>query len=67
MALFCPGVPHDSNPCQRLDMQQRLWYFVMDDLYGDDAREAVEKALKARESIGERPAILDVGSGSGVW
>ena len=39
----------------------------MGDLYGPGVKYAITSVLQERQSKGERPAILDVGSGSGVW
>ena len=36
-------------------------------IFPEGAEEAVRAALAARSAIGQRPAILDVGSGAGSW
>lgn len=37
------------------------------DLYPTDAEEHVSKALQVREMGHRQPAVLDIGSGSGIW
>ena len=39
----------------------------MGGIYPVDSEDAVTAALKPREENARRPALLDVGSGSGIW
>ena len=50
---------------QRLSLQHKIWKVLLDDLYPLEASLAVARALAIQN--GRPRAILDLGSGSGIW
>ncbi|KDQ58655.1 hypothetical protein JAAARDRAFT_675427 [Jaapia argillacea MUCL 33604] len=58
-------LPADSVEMQRLAVQHRLWKLLELDLYPLEVASRVADVL--RSSNGERPRVLDLGSGSGIW
>jgi tRNA G46 methylase TrmB len=51
---------------KRLTLQHRLLRYTIGGLYPAEVKDAVENLLEPK-SENTQPAVLDVGSGSGVW
>jgi len=60
-------LPADRREMDRLSLQHNIWKLMFRDLYPTDAEEHVSKALQVREMGHRQPAVLDIGSGSGIW
>ncbi|KZV93410.1 S-adenosyl-L-methionine-dependent methyltransferase [Exidia glandulosa HHB12029] len=58
------NLPADAPEHARLGLQHEALFLAVEGLY--QARDDVQKALAIRED-GLKPAILDIGTGSGIW
>ncbi|KAF9445848.1 S-adenosyl-L-methionine-dependent methyltransferase, partial [Macrolepiota fuliginosa MF-IS2] len=47
----------------RLDIQHQMWTLAVGDLYLPEFKDKVEQAMRFED----KPAVLDVGCGSGIW
>ena len=55
------------NVFQRLAQQHHTIRVALGGIFPEGAEEAVRLALAERKAKSESPAILDVGSGPGLW
>lgn len=63
MVSFC-RVLANSESFQRLDLQHRIWVKVMNG-HVPFSHEELDHLLQEKD--GRRPAIFDLGRGSGIW